>query len=160
MKRLLIITSSIFFITLSASFFFVSDYSVLSIKDIFMMIKDNRTPELTTLDDNKEHFNRWQCFRTKDIEISEADVNYNGWHKVPSINVKTQKVFKSFDLDPDIKLDTEAIINKWKLLIEKQRSICIFGVFLQKEADGSSLWYINMIKTKKGYWDRLEINPS
>jgi hypothetical protein len=158
MKRSLIIISVIFFVVLMTAFF-ISDYSVLNIKDLLMTIKDNRTPEITILDNHEQYYNKWRCFSVADVEITEADVDYNGWHKVPSINVKIKNVIKSFDLDPDVTWNNDSIINEWKTLIKDQRSVCIFGAFLQKEENGNSLWYIQKIKTQKGYWDRLKIIP-
>ena len=158
MKKPLIIISSILFMVLIV-IFFISNYSILGVKDLLTAIKGKITPEITSLDNHKQYYNKWQCFSLADIEITEAEVDYNGWHKVPSINVKMKNVIKSFDLDPDVKWNNNKIITEWKNLIKDQRSVCIFGAFLQEEKDSNSLWYIQKIKTRKGYWDRLKMIP-
>ena len=156
MKKLLAVISIIIFVFITV-LFSTSNYSILRVKDLLTAIKSSRTSKITIIGNNEQYYNRWQCFSVETVEITEAEVNYNGWHKVPSINVKTKNIVKSFDLDPDVRWDNDKIIKKWRDLIKDQKSICIFGVFLQKEEDGSSLWYIQKIKTKKGYWDRLKL---
>lgn len=149
---LTIISLTIFLLV--AVVFFISNYSILGVQDLLIAVKDNNVPEITILDNNEQHYNKWQCFSVIDVEITEAEVDYNGWHRVPSINIKTKDIVKSFDLDPDVKWNNNKIITEWNNLIKDQKSICIFGAFLQKEKSGNSLWYIQKIKTRKGYWDR------
>ncbi len=134
--------------------FYGTNYSVLEVKDLYMMLEDNKTPAITIPETKEEYFNKWQCFSVKDINITEAEVDYRGWRKVPSIDIKTKKRSISFDIDPEKKWDNELVLRKWSNLISKERSVCIFGAFLQKEENGMELWYIQRIKTKRGYWDR------
>ncbi len=156
-KIIIVVTISFVGIISSGILFFsMTNYSVLGPKDIFIMIKDNKEPAITIPETKEKYFNNWKCFAINNIEITESEVNYYGWHKVPSINVKTKKGLMSFDIDPDIKWNNELVLKKWKELISSERSICIFGAFLQKENDGSSVWYIQRLKTKRGYWDRSE----
>jgi hypothetical protein len=116
------------------------------------MIEDNKEPAITIPGTKEEYFNKWQCFDIKNIEIAEAEIDYNGRRIVPYIQVNSGKHSLQFNVDPVINKDTKIIINKWKELIRDQKAVCIFAAYLQTDPDGASVWYINKLKTKAGYW--------
>ena len=133
--------------------FFNSNYSVLGISDVKMMIEDNKSPAITIPATKEQYFNKWQCFDVKTIEISEAEIDYNEKRIVPYIQVNSNKRSLQFNVDPVINWDKKVVINKWKELANNQKSICLFAAYLQTDPDGTSIWYIDRIKTKAGYWD-------
>ncbi len=134
--------------------FFNSNYSVLNISDLKMMIRDNKDPAITIPSTREQYFNKWQCFSVKHIEIAEAKIELNKAQTVPYIQVSSNNHNFQFNVDPVIhRGDQKIIINKWKELIRNQKSVCIFAAYLQTDPDGTSVWYIGKIKTKAGYWD-------
>jgi len=131
-------------------------YSILDENDFAMMKVDNESPALTIPDENFESFNEWICFNINDVEITKSEVDYNGWHYVPSINASVSNSIISFDLDPEEKWDVDLVINTWNDLFENQKSVCISGAYLQETDNNGELWYIQKIKTNNGYWDRSD----
>jgi hypothetical protein len=125
-------------------------YFILDESDYEFMREDNKSPALSIPDKNFKSYNKWQCFDVDDIQFLLAEIDYNGWHKIPSIKIGSM----NFDLDPDINWDIEKVSNYWSDLVDGSRSICIFGAYLQIDDNKNSLWYIQKIKTSNGYWDR------
>lgn len=142
------------------SFFLVSfispdvHYLLLDESDYEFMRQDNDSPALSIPDVNFKSYNEWQCFDASEVQLLLAEIDYNGWRQIPSINVKSM----SFDIDPDINWDVEKISNYWSDLITGSRSICIFGAYLPNDDDKNSSWYIQKIKTQNGYWDRANFD--
>ena len=140
------------------SFFLVSfispdiHYLLLDESDYEFMREDNKSPALSIPDDNFKSYNKWQCFDVGEVQFLLAEVDYNGWHQIPSISVGDM----SFDIDPDINWDVKKVSTYWSNLIDGARSICIFGAYLQNDDDKNSSWYIQKIKTQNGYWDRVD----
>jgi len=137
---------------LVAVWFFNSTYSILGVSDVKMMIEDRKYPAITIPKTGEQYFNKWQCFDVKEINVLEGEIDYHGKRTVPYIQVDTNKRSIQFNIDPVINMNEKIIINKWKELISNQKAICIFGAYLQTDPDGTSVWYINKIKTKVGYW--------
>lgn len=154
-KVIIYFTLIIFVILLITIFlFYNSNYSILNFSDFKIMITDSNKPGITIPTTNEEYYNKWQCFDIKNIEILEAEIDYNGKHIVPYIQVNLEKKHLQFNVDPVVNLDDQKIIiNKWKNLIINQKNICIYGAYLQTDPDGTSVWYIDKIKTKLGYWN-------
>jgi len=153
-RTLYFATAIIVLFLLILVWFLNSNYSVLNISDIKMMIEDNKSPAITIPTTKEQYFNKWQCFNVKSIEIAEAEIDHNGKQIVPYIQVRLNKRSFQFNVDPVIhRGDQKVILNKWEKLIHNQKDICIFGAYLQRDPDGTSVWYISKIKTKAGYWD-------
>lgn len=151
---LILVILLVFVISLAAFIFSRTNYSILGIKDVLMMIEDNKEPAITIPMTGEKYFNKWRCFDVRSIEILEAEIDHNGKQIVPYIQVDSNKHSFQFNVDPVIhRGDEKVIINKWKELVNDQRSVCIFATYLQTDPDGTSVCYISKIKTKAGYWD-------
>ena len=73
---------------------------------------------------------------------------------VPYIQINSSNHKFQFNVDPAVhRGDQEVILKKWGKLTQNQKGICIFAAYLQTDPDGTSVWYIDKIKTKAGYWD-------
>lgn len=134
--------------------FFNSNYSILEISDVKMMLEDNKKPAITIPSTREQYFNKWQCFNVKHIEIAEAKIELNKAQIVPYIQINSSNHKFQFNVDPAVhRGDQEVILKKWGKLTQNQKGICIFAAYLQTDPDGTSVWYIDKIKTKAGYWD-------
>jgi len=145
--------------------FFSSDYSILGINDFKDAIKSYESPAITIPDKGETYYNKWKCFDTKNVEISEAQIDYNGWRPIPHIDAHSNTRSFYFDLDPVIyQWNTNVVLKNWGKLMNKQKHVCFFAAYLQTDPDGTSSWYIRKIKTLAGYWDVFnpaqdEVNP-
>lgn len=120
-------------------------------------ILENEAQNTYAISIPEEHFyssNKWNCFPSSHINITTSQVYYDGRHDVPSIDARDGRRVLSYDLDPDIRWNVELILEHWRFLAAEVESFCIFGVFMQKIDDEYELWYIEQIKTEKGYWKR------
>lgn len=126
----------------------------LSEEDYTLEKKAQNTYAISIPNENFYSSNKWNCFPISHIKITTTKVDYDGWHEVPSIDARDGKKVISYDLDPDIRWDVKLVLDNWMFLAEKVESFCVFGVFMQKIDDQSDLWYIEQIKTEKGYWKR------
>jgi hypothetical protein len=155
MNKISIITLTVvltIFLILSG-IFLTSSYSILSLHDMAIAMEDTKTPAITIPNTNQKYFNKWQCFNIKKIKITDAEIEYGTKRNVPLIDVKDDEQLFQFNVDPVIRWNKDAVIKKWSDLIQNQKTICIFSAYLQTDPDKTSVWYIKMLKTKKGYWD-------
>jgi hypothetical protein len=153
-KNILYVTAATIFLIVTILLIFLStNYSILRIEDIVIMIRDNKSPAITIPHKKEEYFNKWQCFDVKNIEITEAEIYYRGKRLVPYIQVNSKNRSFEFHVDPVINCNKDAVIKKWNELINRQKAICIFAAYLQTDVDGTTVWYIQKLKTKNGYWD-------
>ena len=105
-----------------------------------------------------ESFNRWQCFPADQIETMCLEADYGTVRKVPAIHVSYGSHLYEFSMDPEPEPDCEKILDRWKQLLAGEDAFCTFAAFLQDldtnetEAIDGSVWIINQLKTRKGYW--------
>jgi hypothetical protein len=64
--------------------------------------------------------------------------------------------FQYFDIDSEENWDCDKILDDWNELIRDQKSICLFGAFLQLEPKNIFLWDLEKIKTGNGHWTKTE----
>ncbi|MBN1114933.1 MAG: hypothetical protein JXA66_06295 [Oligoflexia bacterium] len=140
-------------IAIAGVVFAKSNYCILGFYDVLAMIDDNASPAITIPETGEEYYNKWQCFSAKNIEIEKAEIDYNGKRGVPLIHARSGLNLLQFNVDPVVKWDSEEVIVKWNELINSRSPVCVFAAFLQKDDDGTSVWYINRIKTRLGYWN-------
>ncbi len=101
-------------------------------------------------------YNKWNCFLKKQMSIETAEVDYNGWHEVPTIQInQVDGTILSFDLDPDEQWDTEKTIIDWKNFLSESDNVCIFAAYLQT-IENKKMFYIEKIKFNEHYWDRSD----
>ena len=122
-------------------------YEILSDDDFEMAKIDNERPALSA--GLHEDF-YWESY----IEFICGETNYGGIKNIPIILFDTKQRLFEFDLGPDYNWDCELVIEEWKLLAQEEESFCIFGAYLEElnEEGTYSLYYIEQIKTLKGYW--------
>ena len=160
MRKVSIITFASLLTTLLilTGVFLTSNYSIISVHDIAVAMEDNKTPAISIPNTNEKYFNKWQCFNIEKIQISDAEIEYGTRRNVPLIEIKDGEQLIQFNVDPVIHWNKDAVVKKWSELIQNQKSICIFSAYLQTDPDKTSVWYIKMLKTKKGYWDIADSN--
>lgn len=99
-----------------------------------------------------ESYDQWLCFNSRDLTVSCTHVKYpSEWKSVPHIRATIGERILEFDLYPDTKRYCVATVKEWAALLEGTERACIFGAYLQSEAD-FDLWYLSLLKTDKGYW--------
>lgn len=156
MKFFLILTT----IFLTSSFAFINEhYQVLTKEDFDMAHEDNKTSAISWPQSDGsfvESFNKWQCYSTDQIKLSTVEIEDHESKCVPSIEIAHDNFVQLFDIDNEENWDCEKILDDWNELIKNQRSICLFGAFVQYETSNIFLWDLEKIKTENGYWDRVE----
>ncbi|MFN8370283.1 MAG: hypothetical protein U0T83_06625 [Bacteriovoracaceae bacterium] len=131
-----------------------NSYDILNENDWNLYKQNNENPALSSSVQDEiqwKSYNKWRCFSSEKLEFSCGTVDYNGEHDVPIINIEDNE----YDLSPEYTWDCKKIIQVWSKLIENEKSVCIYGAYLQDlelEKITSSLWYIERIKTSKGYF--------
>jgi hypothetical protein len=101
---------------------------------------------------------RWQCFPTSGVEFQCAEAQYEGLRRVPLFHVEYASHLYEFSMETDPAPDCDKVLNDWKKLFKGEDAFCVYAAYLQKlefqPKDGidGSVWMINRLKTRKGYW--------
>ena len=121
-------------------------------------------PSMTsTINDSSpwESYAEWQCFSIQDIQFECAV--YTDDTTEPSIVAKTQVGTLFFDVYSEDELNCDETLNQWRALVADGKRICILAaqrpnLNLGTDSNGNpnSLWYLESIKGKHGYWDITE----
>lgn len=135
------------------------NYSLLSEDDFIFAEEDNATPAISIPASKNQwlhSFNQWQCFPAHKAKVEVVNVDYNGWHEVPSIKVIIDDTsILSFDLDPDEDWEVEDISADWQNTLNNSARFCIFAAFMQSHGN-EHMYYIEQIKFENSYWSRSE----
>ncbi len=152
MFKIILLFSTVLFLVLFMAI--EQENFLLTEEDLLLQDTKLNEPAIYVPKKNTYSYNKWDCFLSSQVQIGKSRVNYDGWHDVPSLDVETQSKKRSYDLDPDERWEYEFIKKQWKQLFENESHICILGAYLQDLEDRNELWYIEQIKTEKGYWKR------
>jgi len=136
--------------------------TLLDESDFGMQQDDNQDgPALSSasnIDFQWESYNQWQCFSRDQITLDCAE--YDESSMVPSIRAESASGIFFFDLHVEDGLLCENTLAEWRNLVNSGNETCIFAAHMPSVEMGVdensnkqiSLWYIDQIKGKGGYW--------
>jgi len=144
--------------------------SILTEEDFEMAHRDrDHGPALAKSLDEKpywESYNEWRCFDRDTVELTCAELqhengSFNAYVALMSILVDGY-LFEYYPL-LETKQDCFPVAFQWFDLMQNEKEVCIYGAHLndtQPFIDGvpsdGSIWYVNQIKTYRGYWKTWE----
>jgi hypothetical protein len=107
-----------------------------------------------------ESYNQWQCFPSDGIEMQCAEADYEGHvRRIPLIHVWHASHLYEFSMESEPEPDCDQVVGHWKGLLTGEDAFCVYAAYLQEleylPKDPSlegSLWIMNRLKTRKGYW--------
>jgi hypothetical protein len=105
-------------------------------------------------------YNQWRCFNVANLSFDCADYDYGTL--VPSLRVEIERETLHFDLHVEDKLECNQTLRRWRALIKGGEEVCILAAHMpvvDMGLDGNkpqSLWYINRIKGRGGYWSLVD----
>ena len=152
----------LFLIFLTITSFEYSDesFAILNSEDWKEQYLERNEPALRIPLKNEawlKSFNQWRCYPAHQINIEKAEVDYGGWHEIPSIKINLHSGrYLSFDLDPDEPWDTEKVISDWNSKLSNAENVCIYSAYLQSHQE-SDMYYVEKIKFGDKYWSRTEV---
>ena len=99
-------------------------------------------------------FNRWQCFDSQYLLLTETNRYYGKPKKIPTIIATNQKDNFRFELPIHLNYVEHNIVKQWHDLMVNEDSICVFGAKLPDHMHlmYEQFWYIQRIKTKNTTW--------
>ncbi|MCM0605099.1 MAG: hypothetical protein KA715_03340 [Xanthomonadaceae bacterium] len=105
-----------------------------------------------------ESYDQWQCFSLNQITFECA--TYDRDTLVPSIKAKNDKGIIFFDVHVEDELHCEDTLIQWRDLVHGGSKICLLAAYMPDVDMGvdeatkkpNSLWYIDQIKSRNGYW--------
>jgi len=166
-KRLISILSILFLMIFTISFNWENPYNdILEEQDWVLFNQDKEKPALSSIINDPhpwQSHNEWKCFDKRDIDFSCA-VDTSNKNEVPIISIiNNREAFDyEYDLGSEYEWDCKKVVNHWENLMDGEDGICLYGAQMPDLGDenqvqesnnlSTGLWYINQIKTKKGYW--------
>ena len=133
-------------------------------------VTNNPTAPISIQDSNGQlvpSYNEWICLSSQDLVLtcSEHEFEEDETVIVPMISVDDgNKVFE-FEVSSSETLDCNDTLEQWVKLVDSENAICVLAAYLQnltfkddEVIDNHSLWILDGLKTKKGYWFTPSLN--